>query len=113
MLASSRTSRTIFATPNFISPLSVTTRAFLKPRLFTTVGSSFLAPGPKYDTSFRINLLIIMFFWVSLFEYCEFITFCFFHLYFIDENAHDISVCVSSNEVTLLAAVTCADSCLT
>lgn len=54
-----------------------------------------------------------MFFLASLFEYCEFITFCFFHLYFIDENAHDISVCVSSNEVTLLAAVNCADSCLT
>ena len=54
-----------------------------------------------------------MFFLVSLSEYCEFITFYIFQLYFIDENAHDISVCVSSNEVTLLAAVTCADSCLT
>ena len=66
MPASSITSSTIFATPNFISPLSVTTNAFLKPSRATTPGSSLRAPGPKYDTSFKINLFAMLFIFKEL-----------------------------------------------
>ena len=45
--ASSNTSVTILATPNFTSPLSVTTKAFFNPKRLTTSGSSLRAPGPK------------------------------------------------------------------
>ena len=60
MPASSSTSSTFCATPNLMRSLSVQTNALCNPRRRTSPGNSLRAPGPKYDTSFRMNLLVIV-----------------------------------------------------
>ena len=59
--AVSSTFNTLSATPNLIRSLSVTTRALCSPKRAISFGSTSRAPGPKYETSFNINRLIILF----------------------------------------------------
>ena len=59
--AFSKTSVTLLITPHSANDLSVTTNAFLNPLFFISGANSSLAPFPKYDVSFNINLTDILF----------------------------------------------------
>ena len=71
--AFSKTSVTLLITPHSANDLSVTTNAFLNPLFFISGANSSLAPFPKYDVSFNINLTDIFFYTPSFESYSSFI----------------------------------------
>jgi hypothetical protein len=54
------------ATPNLIRSLSVTKKAFLKPRLAASTAMTLRHPAPKYEVSFKIMRFMVIYLFKGL-----------------------------------------------